>query len=83
MVPERGGVSMQERVRYYITKSGEEPTVRSVKVARSSPQSDDLDASAPSEPGSSHDVNPGPGDSRGARRKWRGSRAPKQVSGDA
>jgi hypothetical protein len=26
---------MQQPIRYYITKSGEEPTVRSVKVARS------------------------------------------------
>ena len=30
---EKGGDAMQEQVRYYITKSGEEPTVRSVKVA--------------------------------------------------
>lgn len=35
-VPEKGGTFMQERVRYYITKSGEEPTVRSVKVAKTS-----------------------------------------------
>jgi hypothetical protein len=32
--PEKGGESMQQPIRYYITKSGEEPTVRSVKVAR-------------------------------------------------
>ncbi len=32
---------MQEPIRYYITKSGEEPTVRSVKVAQSSPECDD------------------------------------------
>jgi hypothetical protein len=30
---EKGGDSMQQPVRYYITKSGDEPTVRSVKVA--------------------------------------------------
>jgi hypothetical protein len=33
---------MQERTRYYITKSGEEPTVRSVKVAKNSPDSDQV-----------------------------------------
>ncbi len=32
---------MQERIRYYITKSGEEPTVRSVKVAQSAPEDED------------------------------------------
>ena len=32
---------MQEPIRYYITKRGEEPTVRSVKVARSAPESED------------------------------------------
>ncbi len=32
---------MQERIRYYITKSGEEPTVRSVKVAQDAPQDED------------------------------------------
>jgi hypothetical protein len=29
---------MQDPVRYYITKRGEEPTVRSVKVAQSAPE---------------------------------------------
>jgi hypothetical protein len=29
---------MQEPVRYYITKRGEEPTVRSVKVAKGAPE---------------------------------------------
>ena len=29
---------MQEPIRYYITKRGEEPTVRSVKVAQSPPE---------------------------------------------
>jgi hypothetical protein len=38
---------MQERIRYYITKSGEELTVRSVKVAKVSPRRDDLDAAIP------------------------------------
>jgi hypothetical protein len=37
---------MQEPIRYYITKRGEEPTVRSVKVAQSVPEGDD--AVAPS-----------------------------------
>jgi hypothetical protein len=32
---------MQEPIRYYITKSGEEPTVRSVKVAQRPPEHDD------------------------------------------
>ena len=32
---------MQERIRYYITKSGEEPTVRSVRVAQSAPAGED------------------------------------------
>jgi hypothetical protein len=36
---------MQERIRYYITKSGEELTVRSVKVAKSPERHDNLDAS--------------------------------------
>ena len=37
---------MQDPVRYYITKRGEEPTGRSVKVAQSVPEGDD--AVAPS-----------------------------------
>jgi hypothetical protein len=32
---------MQEPIRYYITKRGEEPTVRSVKVAQGVPESED------------------------------------------
>ena len=32
---------MQEPIRYYITKHGEEPTVRSVKVAQSAPEGED------------------------------------------
>ena len=32
---------MQKPIRYYITKHGEEPTVRSVKVAQSAPEVDD------------------------------------------
>ena len=38
---------MQERIRYYITKSVEEPTVCSVKVAKSSPEGDHPDGSSP------------------------------------
>lgn len=33
MAPEKGGRSMQQPIRYYITKSGEESTVRSVRVS--------------------------------------------------
>jgi hypothetical protein len=47
MVLEKGGASMQERIRYYITKSGEELTVRSVKVAKGSPRRDDVDPPIP------------------------------------
>ncbi len=32
---------MQDPVRYYITNRGEEPTVRSVKVAQSAPEDED------------------------------------------
>jgi hypothetical protein len=32
---------VQKPIRYYITKSGEEPTVRSVKVALNAPVADD------------------------------------------
>ena len=32
---------MQEPIRYYITKRGEEPTVRSVKVAQGAPEGED------------------------------------------
>ena len=32
---------MQEPIRYYITKRGEEPTVRSVKVAQSAPEDEE------------------------------------------
>jgi hypothetical protein len=32
---------MQEPIRYYITNRGEEPTVRSVKVAQSAPEGED------------------------------------------
>ena len=38
---------MQDPVRYYITKRGEEPTVRSVKVAQSAPEDDDRAAANP------------------------------------
>ena len=32
---------MQDPIRYYITKRGEEPTVRSVRVAQSAPEGED------------------------------------------
>lgn len=34
---------MQQPIRYYITKSGDEPTVRSVRVAREEPRLKDRD----------------------------------------
>jgi hypothetical protein len=37
---------MQQPIRYYITKSGEEPTVRSVKVAREVPVPESRDDAA-------------------------------------
>jgi hypothetical protein len=40
-VAEKGGDFVQKPIRYYITKSGEEPTVRSVKVALNTPDGDD------------------------------------------
>ena len=86
MVLERGGVSMQGRIRYYITKSGEEPTVRSVKVAKSSSQRDDLDVSIPVEAveaKSPRDANVSPGEDRVAPGKSRSPRVSKRGSGDA
>ncbi len=38
MVHEKGGESMEKPIRYYITTSGEESTVRSVRVARGAPE---------------------------------------------
>jgi len=37
---------MQERIRYYITNRGEEPTVRSVKVAQTAPEDEGFVASS-------------------------------------
>ena len=62
-VPEKGGASMQEPVRYYITKRGEEPTVRSVKVAQSAPESEDRvvpSADAATEPKAPERAAPAP-----------------------
>src|SRR3954471_18778417 len=42
---EKGGEPMQKPIRYYITKDGEEPTVRSVEVALGAPEVIDLDES--------------------------------------
>jgi hypothetical protein len=39
-VSEKGGDFVQKPIRYYITKSGEEPTVRSVKIALNAPDDD-------------------------------------------
>jgi hypothetical protein len=41
---------MQKPIRYYITKSGEEPTVRSVTVALGSPRFDDRPEEAAAAP---------------------------------
>jgi len=71
---------MQERIRYYITKSGEEPTVRSVKVAKGSPQREDLDVSIPAEvaePRSAQDAKRRPAEVRavaGKARRWRSAK---------
>ena len=54
---------MQEPIRYYITKSGEEPTVRSVKVAQSAPDGDDRvapSADAATEPKTPERPTPAP-----------------------
>ena len=54
---------MQDPVRYYITKRGEKPTVRSVKVAQSAPEGEDRvvpSADAAAEPKMPKRPAPGP-----------------------
>ena len=54
---------MQDPVRYYITKRGEEPTVRSVKVAQGAPEGDDRvvpSADATAEPKAPERPTPAP-----------------------
>jgi hypothetical protein len=54
---------MQDPVRYYITKRGEEPTVRSVKVAQGAPVAEDRvapSADAAAEPKTSKPPVPAP-----------------------
>jgi hypothetical protein len=54
---------MQEPIRYYITKRGEEPTVRSVKVAQSVPEDEDAvapNADAAAEPKAPERATPAP-----------------------
>jgi hypothetical protein len=54
---------MQEPIRYYITKRGEEPTVRSVKVAQSAPEGEERvapSADVASEPKASERPAPAP-----------------------
>ena len=73
-VPEKGGASMQEPIRYYITKRGEEPTVRSVKVAQSAPQDDDR--AAPSADASAEPQTPvrsAPAPARAVKRLVKGA----------
>jgi hypothetical protein len=55
---------MQQPIRYYITKSGDEPTVRSVKVARGEREVDlRVDATAAKDPavraGDARETRPG------------------------
>ena len=57
---------MQQPIRYYITKSGEEPTVRSVKVARS--------ASASPERTTLASIHPADHKSSPREREWGGRR---------
>ena len=64
---------MQEPIRYYITKRGEDPTVRSVKVAQSAPEGDDrvapsTDATEPTAP-----ERPAPAPARAVERLVKGA----------
>jgi len=64
---------MQEPIRYYITKRGEEPTVRSVKVAQSAPEGEDsvapsADAAEPKAP-----ERPAPAPARAVERLVKGA----------
>ena len=65
---------MQEPIRYYITKRGEEPTVRSVKVAQSAPEAEDRvapSADATTEPKAPE--RPAPGPARAVERLVKGA----------
>ena len=65
---------MQEPVRYYITKRGEEPTVRSVKVAQGVP--DGEDPAAPSDDAATESTapeRPAPAPARAVERLVKGA----------
>ena len=65
---------MQDPVRYYITKRGEEPTVRSVKVAQSAPEGEDRVApSAETTPESDAPERPAPAPARAVERLVKGA----------
>lgn len=65
---------MQEPIRYYITKRGEEPTVRSVKVAQSAPEDEDRVApSADSTAESKTAERPVPAPARAVKRLVKGA----------
>jgi hypothetical protein len=65
---------MQDPVRYYITKRGEEPTVHSVKVARSAPEGEDRVApSADSTAESKAPERPVPAPARAVERLVKGA----------
>jgi hypothetical protein len=65
---------MQDPVRYYITKRGEEPTVRSVKVAQSAPEDEERVApSADTTAGSKAPERPAPAPARAVERLVKGA----------
>jgi hypothetical protein len=65
---------MQDPVRYYITKRGEEPTVRSVKVAQSAPDGEDrVVSSADTTAESKTPERPAPAPARAVERLVKGA----------
>ena len=65
---------MQDPIRYYITKRGEEPTVRSVKVAQGAPEGEERvapTADAAAEPKTSR--RPAPAPARAVERLVKGA----------
>jgi hypothetical protein len=72
---------MQDPVRYYITKRGEEPTVRSVKVAQSAPEDEDRVAPSADSTAEKAPERPAPTPARAVERLVRGAirgRSPKR-----
>ena len=65
---------MQKAIRYYITKRGEEPTVRSVKVAQSAPEDEDcLASSADAAPEPKAPERPAPAPARAVEKLVKGA----------